>query len=175
MVIGETSRKRKATGQHQPVPSPPRGEFRTRSPPPYPPPTSLSIPPSSQRGRHRHTRQQSDISPFRSPGLGQVRRESFGGVLGSTSPIRRHRPGAEEEGGLGSGSALGTASKPVAGERIDDQRPTVSSMLSREPQTPSRQGEGRRPQSTPPGGSLAQARAGVERTPSSSRDESRHD
>lgn len=118
---GETPRKRKATGQHPPAPSPPRGESRLRSPPPFVQ-SGLSNP--AQRGRRGHTRQRSDFSPYRSSGPGRARRESFGGPLRRMSPIRSSTPGLLQD--------------RVGSDRSESQKHSVSSMLSEEPRPPSR-------------------------------------
>ncbi|TVY76931.1 hypothetical protein Focb16_v006641 [Fusarium oxysporum f. sp. cubense] len=97
---GETPRKRKATGHH--APSPARSEQRYRSPPPLSQSGSSS---AAFRGSRRgHSRQRSDMSPFRVIGPGRSRRESFGGPLRRMSPIRsstsipsQERPGSENK------------------------------------------------------------------------------
>ncbi|KAJ4197574.1 hypothetical protein NW767_001182 [Fusarium falciforme] len=114
---GETPRKRKATGQHQPAPSPTRIEQRLRSPPP-PFSQSSFVNPTSRGGRRGHTRQRSDMSPFRTAGPGRLRRESFGGPLRRMSPIR---------------SSPGPSQERVGSERSESQKQSVSSLLSEEP------------------------------------------
>ncbi|VTT71080.1 unnamed protein product [Fusarium fujikuroi] len=94
------SLKRKATGHH--APSPTRSEQRHRSPPPLSQSSSSS---AAFRGSRRgHSRQRSDMSPFRVVGPGRSRRESFGGPLRRMSPIRastpmpsQERPGSENK------------------------------------------------------------------------------
>ncbi|KAF4990555.1 hypothetical protein FDECE_14329 [Fusarium decemcellulare] len=117
VTIGETPRKRKATGQHQPVPSPTRSEQRLRSPPFVQ--SSLSNPPVTRTGRRGHMRQTSDFSPFPRAGPGRSRRDSFGGPLRRMSPIRSSTPGPLQD-------RLGS-------ERSESQKHSVSSMLSEEP------------------------------------------
>ncbi|KAF4961892.1 hypothetical protein FSARC_9990 [Fusarium sarcochroum] len=117
---GETPRKRKATGQH-PAPSPTRSEQRFRSPPSYSQSSSSNVP---FRGvRRGHSRQRSDMSPFRAVGPGRSRRESFGGPLRRRSPIRSSTP---------------MPSQDRMGSERSEQKQSVSSMLSEEPQPASR-------------------------------------
>ncbi|KAF4448726.1 hypothetical protein F53441_7905 [Fusarium austroafricanum] len=115
VTIGETPRKRKATGQHH-APSPTRSEQRYRSPPPL---SQSSLSNAAFRGSRRgHSRQRSDMSPFRVTGPGRSRRESFGGPLRRMSPIRSSTPMPPQD---------------RLGSERSEQRQSVSAMLSEEP------------------------------------------
>ncbi|KIL91386.1 hypothetical protein FAVG1_05002 [Fusarium avenaceum] len=117
VTIGETPRKRKATGQHH-APSPTRSEQRYRSPPPF---SQSSLSNAPFRGSRRgHSRQRSDMSPFRVTGPGRSRRESFGGPLRRRSPIRSSTP------------------MPYQNRQGSEQKQSVSAMLSEEPQPAAR-------------------------------------
>lgn len=110
-MIGETHRKRKNTGTHQPSQAP--SEPRPRSPPPFIQ-SSLSNPPP---GRRTHKRQKSDVSWYRPPGHGQVG-ESDRAARAAT-PNRDPNTGSSRD-------AYGAESK----------KHSVSALLSQEPGGP---------------------------------------
>lgn len=151
-MVGDTPKKRKATGQ--PTASPTRGETRFRSPPSFVP-SSFS---NSTRGRRGHTRQRSDMSSYRSSESGRSRRESFGGPLRGMSPIISSAFGSSQGPSRESGSS----------ERSEPPKPSVSSMLSEEPRASSQipapaytsEGSEKRQRRTPP--SESRRHGGVE-------------
>lgn len=146
-MVGDTPKKRKATGQ--PTASPTRGETRFRSPPTFGH-GGLS---TTARPRRGHTRQRSDMSSYRSSESGRSRRESFGGPLRGMSPIPSSALGSSQGPSRESGSS----------ERSEPPKHSVSSMLSEEPRQssqlsgPSYMGEGgeKRQRRTPPSDSRA--------------------
>ncbi len=130
-VVGDSPRKRKATGPQQAAP-PPSSTQRLKSPP-FAHSALSNPPPGRRRG---HSRQRSDLGSYRPPGRG--RSEGLGSQRG-TSPI------------LASGPASTSRESEASSTQHHHQQPfhaqpppptpsrgahTVSSLLSDDPQSP---------------------------------------
>ncbi|KAK1971382.1 hypothetical protein LZ32DRAFT_439805 [Colletotrichum eremochloae] len=114
---GESPRnKRKATGPQQAPPPP--SQQRLRSPPFHSGSTLANPPPGRRRG---HSRQHSDLSPYRPTGRG--RGESFGMPQGMSSQVTSFGTGAEHNE---SAAGQQQQTKSFGGH-------SVSSLLSEEP------------------------------------------
>lgn len=98
-LVGESPRKRKATGP-QPAAPPPGTQPRIPSPPSFqhgPPSSSLANPPPGRRRGPGHVRQRSDISLYRRVGNGGGRQDQLGGGYRSNSPAYSSAPATARE------------------------------------------------------------------------------
>lgn len=126
-AVGESPRKRKATGP-QPAAPPPNTQQRFRSPPfSHSAGSTISNPPPGRR--RGHSRQRSDASTYR----GRGRAETIGSTRGM-SPMTAPGPGTATERGGGSAEPSSHSQPHATQTRIAAH--SVSSLLSSDDHPP---------------------------------------